>query len=105
MGEARRRKETGATVRRVKPGELPELISGMVDGDTPDREDFQEELGLLLQMHFPDMKGVSEDEDLSCEQCIDAKVGVCQGRGLRGESVILECFSEKVGTEIFIEGR
>lgn len=64
--------------------------------------DFQEDLGLLLMMHFPDMKGESEDEDLACEKCVDLKVGVCEGEGLKGSEVITRCFSGKMQLEIAI---
>lgn len=64
--------------------------------------DFQDELELLLRMHFPDMKGESEDEDLTCEKCVDRKVGVCEGEGLKGSEVITKCFSGKMQLEIAI---
>jgi len=63
---------------------------------------FQEELELLLRMHFPGMKGESEDEDLACEKCVDLKLGVCEGSGLKGSEVITRCFSEKMQLEIAI---
>lgn len=83
MGEAKRRQRTGGTK--------------LTDG--------QEELGILLLMHFPESKGQSLDDDLQCEKCGDFLMDLCDGEGLKGESVIIDCFSKKMGREIVLGGR
>jgi hypothetical protein len=101
MGEAKRRLKSGATVRKINDSEMTDIITRMANGETCEYEELQADLGLLLMMHFPDAKGISEDEDLQCEKCMDLLTGVCPGRGLIGSAVVIDCFSKKIGKEIF----
>jgi hypothetical protein len=91
MGEAKRRQKTGSGA-----------MGRMIRGRSVKQTDFLDELADLLMMHFPDAKFISENDDLQCEKCTDFKLDLCEGQGLKGVPVILNCFSKKMGREIII---
>jgi len=79
MGESKRRKMSGDNFNSDK--RRLDLESN-----------FSSETLFLLMTHFPDASGLN---DLSCDCCIDKRMGECDGRDLRGSDVIEKCFSEK----------
>ena len=91
MGEAKRRQKTGSGAG-----------SGVTGWSVSKKTDFVDELSTLLMMHFPDARGQFYEDDLKCEKCTDFKLDLCGGRGLKGQALILDCFSGKMGREIVI---
>lgn len=95
MGEARRRRISGDTMGKAGWYRTIKHLAGPVIWP-PTKEDVM----LMVKMHFPESRSV---DDLDCEDCVDKAVGVCDGRGLKGEAVLLKCFTEKMVDEVVIE--
>lgn len=62
-------------------------------------------LFMVFMAHFPGVVPTDENENdvIKCEECADYKAGVCEGRGLCGQDVIIKCLGPAVGLQVKVD--